>query len=370
MRQVACLAGGRSGSASWRDAAGLEIAGITADSRRVAPGYPVRRTSRQPRRTAAPSSPRRCRAVPWRCWRPRAPSGRPACRRGRCWRIASRAARLAQLAAGLAGSQPRDRGRGDRDQRQDQHGRFPAPDLDRGRQRRPPALGTLGPDAPGLRSGPRPDHAGSGGAGCRRWRGSPAPASSTRRWRPRRTASISSAWTACGWRPAAFTNLTRDHLDYHGSRGGLSRRQAAAVRRELLPTGAPAVANSRHGCRRRWPRCATSRRGGGSIFSRSARPDRRSRLLAAEPRPDGQVLRIDAGGVRREVMLPLPGRFQADNALMAAALAARARRARCAGPARPRCAACAAGWNWRRACRTAPRSMSITPIRPMRWSGC
>ena len=34
------------------------------------------------------------------------------------------------------------------------------------------------------------------------------------------------------------------------------------------------------------------------------------------------MLRIDAGGVRREVMLPLPGRFQADNALMAAALAA------------------------------------------------
>src|SRR4029078_12254644 len=45
------------------------------------------------------------------------------------------------------------------------------------------------------------------------------------------------------------------------------------------------------------------------------------RILAVRPTPDGQLLRVDAAGVRREVKLPLPGRFQADNALMAAALA-------------------------------------------------
>jgi UDP-N-acetylmuramoyl-L-alanyl-D-glutamate--2,6-diaminopimelate ligase len=45
------------------------------------------------------------------------------------------------------------------------------------------------------------------------------------------------------------------------------------------------------------------------------------RILASQPTPDGQLLRVDAAGVRREVKLPLPGRFQADNALMAAALA-------------------------------------------------
>jgi UDP-N-acetylmuramoyl-L-alanyl-D-glutamate--2,6-diaminopimelate ligase len=45
------------------------------------------------------------------------------------------------------------------------------------------------------------------------------------------------------------------------------------------------------------------------------------RLLAVLPRPDGQVLRIEAAGVTRDFALPLPGRFQADNALMAAALA-------------------------------------------------
>jgi len=45
------------------------------------------------------------------------------------------------------------------------------------------------------------------------------------------------------------------------------------------------------------------------------------RLLRATPRPDGQELEIAAAGARRTFFLPLPGRFQADNALVAAALA-------------------------------------------------
>ncbi|OYW04814.1 MAG: UDP-N-acetylmuramoyl-L-alanyl-D-glutamate--2,6-diaminopimelate ligase, partial [Acidiphilium sp. 37-67-22] len=36
--------------------------------------------------------------------------------------------------------------------------------------------------------------------------------------------------------------------------------------------------------------------------------------------PSGQVLSVAQGGVLREIELPLPGRFQADNALLAAAL--------------------------------------------------
>jgi UDP-N-acetylmuramoyl-L-alanyl-D-glutamate--2,6-diaminopimelate ligase len=45
------------------------------------------------------------------------------------------------------------------------------------------------------------------------------------------------------------------------------------------------------------------------------------RLLRATPRPDGQVLELLADGARREVALSLPGRFQADNVLLAAGLA-------------------------------------------------
>jgi UDP-N-acetylmuramoyl-L-alanyl-D-glutamate--2,6-diaminopimelate ligase len=45
------------------------------------------------------------------------------------------------------------------------------------------------------------------------------------------------------------------------------------------------------------------------------------RLLHVVPHAVGQTLTLDAGGVRREVDLGLPGRFQADNVLVAAALA-------------------------------------------------
>ena len=45
------------------------------------------------------------------------------------------------------------------------------------------------------------------------------------------------------------------------------------------------------------------------------------RLDRADPLPDGQALEITAHGTRHSLHLALPGRFQADNALLAAALA-------------------------------------------------
>ena len=119
---------------------------------------------------------------------------------------------------------------------------------------------------------------------------------------------------------AAFTNLTRDHLDYHGSEGAY---RAAKLRlfAELLPTGAPVVASSDMDAATLAALADVATRRGLDLRT-VGETGSAIRLLAAEPRPDGQLLRIDAGGVRREVMLPLPGRFQADNALMAAALAA------------------------------------------------
>ena len=46
------------------------------------------------------------------------------------------------------------------------------------------------------------------------------------------------------------------------------------------------------------------------------------RLIEAVPRADGQDLIVEAGGTRHDIRLNLPGRFQADNMLMAAGLAA------------------------------------------------
>ena len=119
---------------------------------------------------------------------------------------------------------------------------------------------------------------------------------------------------------AAFTNLTRDHLDYHGSEGAY---RAAKLRlfAELLPTGAPVVASSDMDAATLAALADVAARRGLDLRT-VGETGSAIRLLAAEPRPDGQLLRIEVGGVRREVMLPLPGRFQADNALMAAALAA------------------------------------------------
>ncbi len=118
---------------------------------------------------------------------------------------------------------------------------------------------------------------------------------------------------------AAFTNLTRDHLDYHGT---VEAYRTAKLRlfAELLPDGAPAVASTaldadsfsglREIASRRGLRLLRVGEGGDFL-----------RLLRATPRPDGQELEVLADDARRIMFLPLPGRFQADNALVAAALA-------------------------------------------------
>ncbi len=118
---------------------------------------------------------------------------------------------------------------------------------------------------------------------------------------------------------AGFTNLTRDHLDYHGS---MVAYRAAKLRlfAELLPTGAAAVASTTLDpdtasaladiADRRTLRLLTVGEGGSAIG-----------LLRAVPHASGQHLDVMVQGVRRTVELPLPGRFQADNALLAAALA-------------------------------------------------
>jgi len=118
---------------------------------------------------------------------------------------------------------------------------------------------------------------------------------------------------------AGFSNLTRDHLDYHGT---MEAYRAAKLRLfdALLPAGAPAVASaSLDAATMDALRGIAARR--GLALHRVGEDGDLLRLLRATPQPGGQVLEIDAGGVRREVVLALPGRFQADNALLAAGLA-------------------------------------------------
>jgi UDP-N-acetylmuramoyl-L-alanyl-D-glutamate--2,6-diaminopimelate ligase len=118
---------------------------------------------------------------------------------------------------------------------------------------------------------------------------------------------------------AAFTNLTRDHLDYHGSMDAY-RQAKLRLFDALLPAGAVAVASSELDAVTldALRRIAVTKR----LRLRVVGADGDAiRLLAATPRPDGQELRVVADGTRRTIRLELPGRFQADNALVAAALA-------------------------------------------------
>jgi UDP-N-acetylmuramoyl-L-alanyl-D-glutamate--2,6-diaminopimelate ligase len=116
-----------------------------------------------------------------------------------------------------------------------------------------------------------------------------------------------------------FTNLTRDHLDYHGDMASYRRAKLRLFEDLLLP-GAPAVvmADLEPDTLAALRDIAQARRldlatvgVDGDLF------DLRD-IIAT---PSGQVLTVACGGVLRDIELPLPGRFQADNALLAAGLA-------------------------------------------------
>ena len=120
-------------------------------------------------------------------------------------------------------------------------------------------------------------------------------------------------------RAAGFTNLTRDHLDYHGT---LDAYRSAKLRLfdALLPPGAPALAAT--GLDRDTAAALRDVAVNRGLALRWVGEDGDAiRLLRAVPHPGGQHLEVAAEGARRTLDLPLPGRFQADNALLAAALA-------------------------------------------------
>jgi UDP-N-acetylmuramoyl-L-alanyl-D-glutamate--2,6-diaminopimelate ligase len=116
---------------------------------------------------------------------------------------------------------------------------------------------------------------------------------------------------------AAFTNLTRDHLDYHGD---MESYRAAKQRlfSDLLQPGGGAVLNADSPefaalgdlCRRRGHRLVTY---GGDAAAEL-------RLLDRTPTRDGQRLRLAVFGNELQIMLPLVGAFQAMNVLAALGL--------------------------------------------------
>ncbi len=168
---------------------------------------------------------------------------------------------------------------------------------------------------------------------------------------------------------AAFTNLTRDHLDYHGD----MRRYRTAKERlfgELLAPGGTAVINADSA---EFPRLrALCRERGSPILAYGSDPAADLRLVSRRPRAGGQTVLLDIFAERHELILPLAGEFQAMNALAAFGSGARdrlcgrgaARRARPIDRDRP------AGCNSSPSIAPAARSSSITPIPPTRSPPC
>ena len=113
---------------------------------------------------------------------------------------------------------------------------------------------------------------------------------------------------------AAFTNLSQDHLDYHGDMNGY---RAAKLRLfdTLLPRGRTAVLNADSDAYSSF--AAASIMSGLGVMCVGER-GRDLSLVARQTTPEGQRLTIDARGTLYEVLLPLAGAFQASNALVAA----------------------------------------------------
>jgi len=117
---------------------------------------------------------------------------------------------------------------------------------------------------------------------------------------------------------AAFTNLTRDHLDYHGT---MDAYRAAKLRlfEALLPAGAPAVLNADSAD---FDAFAARCRARGCPVIAYGRNGVELKLESAVPTATGQVLTVVAFGSRRTVEIPLPGAFQAMNVLCSVGLVA------------------------------------------------
>jgi UDP-N-acetylmuramoyl-L-alanyl-D-glutamate--2,6-diaminopimelate ligase len=316
MARMPDLGLGPAPAGAWAGAAGVEVRGVTADSRLAGAGalfVAVPGLRNDGRSFIADAVDRGAVAVlapPGTVWPPGVPP-RP------LFEDPEPRRRLAQIAAVLAGAQPTTlvavTGT---------NGKTSTVEFLRqlwALSGRPAAsLGTLGVTAPGMASGPgltTPDPVALSGA----------LADLARRGVQHAALEASShgldQFRLDGLRlaAAAFTNLTRDHLDYHDT---MANYRAAKLRlfAELLPAGAPAVASTTLD-----PDSLTDLRavaGRRRLDLRTIGDDGAFlRLLSAAPLPDGQRLDLLHGGVRRSVELRLPGRFQAENVLTAAALA-------------------------------------------------
>jgi UDP-N-acetylmuramoyl-L-alanyl-D-glutamate--2,6-diaminopimelate ligase len=114
----------------------------------------------------------------------------------------------------------------------------------------------------------------------------------------------------------AFTNITRDHLDYHPTFEDY-RNAKMRLFTELLPRGAPAVIDADTPEGEAVVRVAKAH---GLVPFTTGSKGEALRLLARRQDGLSQVLEVEGRAARYSIMLPLAGDFQAHNALVAAGL--------------------------------------------------
>jgi len=115
---------------------------------------------------------------------------------------------------------------------------------------------------------------------------------------------------------AGFTNFTQDHLDYHGTMGAY---RAAKLRlfETLMPRGGTAVLNADS---EQFPAFAAAALAAGQTIMSVGEDGQHIRQLNRTLLPEGQRLELEFDGRRYDIRLPLAGGFQASNALVAAGL--------------------------------------------------
>src|SRR5262245_32904009 len=118
-------------------------------------------------------------------------------------------------------------------------------------------------------------------------------------------------------RAAAFTNLGRDHLDYHPSMDAYLKAKLRLLV-ELLPVAGTAVINA--DAAHAEPAIAAARAAGRRVVTVGRAAASTLKLEEQRPVGFGQQLAVRHGDAVVAVRLPLLGDYQAANALLAAAL--------------------------------------------------
>jgi UDP-N-acetylmuramoyl-L-alanyl-D-glutamate--2,6-diaminopimelate ligase len=116
---------------------------------------------------------------------------------------------------------------------------------------------------------------------------------------------------------AAFTNLTRDHLDYHGTMDAYRAAKERLFADLLMPEG-PAILNADSAEFARLAKLCRERR--HPVIAYGSNSGAELRILDRMPHPLGQRITVDFFGRRHAIDLPLAGEFQAMNVLAALGL--------------------------------------------------